>query len=184
MEEKTGERKKEELLAAMEEARRLWLELLAAAGPGRMERGGAMGAWSLKDLAAHLAAYVQFSADRLEERLRGETYLRSTDDEDLAAFALRFGVPDFGSWLLNDDMANGWVHGRWHSRTLDEALKYEEGQYARLVAAVREAPAALLAKPAITDSRDDVAQAILTNSVEHYQEHVAEARAWLDSVDD
>lgn len=180
--EKPGDDKaKADLLAALEEGRRPWLDLIAAAGSGRMERGGAMGAWSLKDLAAHLAAYVQFSADRLEQRLHGETYIRSVDDDDLAAFAARYGVPDFGSPRLNDDMANGWVQERWAERPLDEALDYEAGQMARLVELVQQSPAALLAGPALVDARESVAQAILSNTVEHYAEHVDEARKWLAS---
>ena len=75
----------------------------------RMTLKGVSGKWSIKDILAHILAYEQYIADRMNEILHGETYVPCKTQNALDAFLDEFGYPDFGSPLLDDDGPNAWV---------------------------------------------------------------------------
>ncbi|HSJ88711.1 MAG TPA: hypothetical protein VK909_15975, partial [Anaerolineales bacterium] len=66
----------------------------------RLTLKGVIGKWSIKDILAHILAYEQYMADRMEEIIGNETYLPSKTQTALDAFLDEFGYPDFGSPLL------------------------------------------------------------------------------------
>src|SRR5215475_3504148 len=70
----------------------------------RMTMKGVSGNWSIKDIIAHVWAYEQYIADRVNEIMHGEVYIPCKTQNALDAFLDQFGYPDFGSPLLTDKM--------------------------------------------------------------------------------
>ncbi len=56
---------KADALAAIDAEREIWRQLVAEVGDDRMEEPGPMGAWTFKDLAAHLTGWRQHSIARI-----------------------------------------------------------------------------------------------------------------------
>ncbi len=63
---------KDELLASIEGERDAWNALVSEVGEGRMEEPGPMGAWTFKDLAAHLTGWRERTIGRIEAAGRSE----------------------------------------------------------------------------------------------------------------
>ena len=57
----------------------------------RMALKGVSGKWSIKDMLAHILAYEQYIADRLNEILHGEEYAPCRTQNALDAFLDEFG---------------------------------------------------------------------------------------------
>lgn len=62
---------KAELLDAMRSGRARWEDLLAEVETGRMDEPGVVGAWSVRDVVAHVSAYERFIAAAILADLRG-----------------------------------------------------------------------------------------------------------------
>ena len=84
----------------------------------RMTLKGVSGKWSIKDILAHILAYEQYLADRMNEILQGEHYTPCKTQTALDAFLDEFGYPDFGSPLLDDDEPNTWVVERYQNDSM------------------------------------------------------------------
>ena len=164
---------KADVLEHLRRERAIWEAALAEVGEARMTEPGVAGDWSVKDVVAHVAFYVQFTADQLEAMARGET-----------AMVLR---PDQPHDVQVEDMhaRNAAVYRMNRSRPLREALEDDRREYARLLAAVERLPEATL-----NDTRSypwlagiAVWQFINGGSWGHYAEHTAGICAWLAGRD-
>src|SRR5574342_847961 len=88
----------------------------------RMTIKGVSGKWSIKDILAHILAYEQYIADRMNEIVHGEPYTHCKTQTALDAFLDEFGYPDFGSPLLDDDTPNEWVIERYKKVSLEDVV--------------------------------------------------------------
>jgi hypothetical protein len=153
-----------------------WRDLINAIPESKMEQPGAIGAWSIKDLIAHITAYTAYAADRILEWLNDEDYEPSATGRELAQFIGRYGYPDFGSALLDDDEANNIVHLFTRSDTLAETREKAQATAMRLISMVRAVPASWWT--------EEWTGRVSANAWEHWQDHAAGVRAWLASQPD
>src|SRR5512138_3099338 len=112
----------------------------------RMTVKGVSGKWSIKDILAHVLAYEQYIADRLNEILHGERYIPCRTQNALDAFLDEFGYPDFGSPLLDDDGPNAWVAEKYQHVALEEIVAQEIQAFASIVASLEKMPEDLLSR--------------------------------------
>jgi hypothetical protein len=155
-------------LAAIDQERSAWEDLLGRIGESRMLEPGPMGEWSLKDLLAHLAAWSDRRLDRLEAAAHGQ-------DEP---------APSWPAGLDDEHAINEWVHGQTAERLLGEVVEEFRQGFARLAAVVQ-----MLPEDALNDPRrfpwlegESVGSAIVSGSwFSHWHdEHEQELREWLE----
>src|SRR5512141_2301833 len=104
----------------------------------RMTLKGVSGKWSIKDILAHILAYEQYIADRMNEILHGETYIPCKTQNALDAFLDEFGYPDFGSPLLDDDGPNEWVTEKYKNVPLEDVVVQEIQAFASIIASLEK----------------------------------------------
>ena len=138
----------------------------------RMTMKGVTGNWSIKDIIAHVSAYEQYIADRLNEILHAETYVPCKTQNALEAFIDEFGYPDFGSPLLDDDTANAWVFEKYRNIPLEEIVAHELQAFTSIVTALEG-----MSEEAI--KRHNLLDRVADNTYHHYREHIRDIRAWL-----
>ena len=95
-----------------------WHALLAEIGEERMGQPGAMGAWTFKDLVAHLTAW------------RGRTLARIEAGPDAEP------APPWPQHLTEDDQINAWVYERNRDRPLQQVLAEADRSFERLARAI------------------------------------------------
>lgn len=140
----------------------------------RMTLKGVSGKWSVKDMLAHILAYEQYIADRMNEVLHGEEYTPCKTQNALDAFLDEFGYPDFGSSLLDDDAPNEWVTEKYKNVALDEVVSQEIQAFTSIVSFLEKMPEEMVVRHHFYDR-------IAHNTYRHYREHTAEIRHWLKS---
>jgi len=138
----------------------------------RMTMKGVSGKWSIKDILAHILAYEQYMADRMNEILQQEPYSPCKTQAALDAFLEEFGYPDFGSPLLDDDMPNAWVVEKYKNVALDEVVAQELQAFSSIISALE-------AMSEETISGHNLNERIANNTYKHYREHIKDIRAWL-----
>jgi hypothetical protein len=140
----------------------------------RMTLKGVSGKWSIKDVLAHILAYEQYIADRMNEILHGEHYTPCRTQTALDAFLDEFGYPDFGSPLLDDDGPNAWVVEKYQNVSLEDIVSQELQAFSSVISTLEKL-------------RDDQVQQhnlferIANNTYKHYREHIRDIRDWLKS---
>ena len=107
-----------DLLEQIDAERAGWHTLLAEIGHERMEQPGPMGAWTFKDLVAHLVAW------------RGRTLARIEADPGAEP------TPPWPQHLSEDDQINAWVYERNRDRPLAEVLAEADQSFERLARAI------------------------------------------------
>jgi hypothetical protein len=125
-------------------------------------------------MLAHILAYEQYVADRMDEILRDEVYVPCRTQNALDAFLDEFGYPDFGSPLLDDDGPNEWVVEKYKNVSLDEVVTQEIQAFASVVASLERIPEDLM-------TRHNLYDRIANNTFLHYREHTADIKRWLRS---
>jgi hypothetical protein len=138
----------------------------------RMTLKGVSGRWSIKDILAHILAYEQYIADRMNEILHGEHYRPCKTQTALDAFLDEFGYPDFGSPLLDDDAPNAWVVEKYRSVSLEEIVAQELQAFASVVSTLEKLPDRLIEQHNIFDR-------VANNTYKHYREHIHDIKDWL-----
>lgn len=140
----------------------------------RMTLKGVSGKWSIKDILAHVFAYEQYIADRMNEILQGEEYTPCKTQNALDAFLDKYGYPDFGSALLDDDGPNEWITEKYKSVPLDEVVSHEIQAFAAIMSALEKMSEELMNRHSLYDR-------VANNTYRHYREHIADIRRWLKS---
>ena len=140
----------------------------------RMTLKGVSGKWSIKDMLAHILAYEQYIADRLNEILHGEEYVPCRTQNALDAFLDEFGYPDFGSALLDDDGPNEWVVQKYKNVSLDDVVSQEIQAFSAIIASLEKLPDEMMQRHHLYDR-------VANNTFRHYREHGAEIKRWLRS---
>jgi DinB family protein len=138
----------------------------------RMTVKGVSGKWSIKDILAHILAYEQYIADRMNEILHGETYIPCRTQNALDAFLDEFGYPDFGSPLLDDDGPNAWVAEKYQRVSLEDVVAQELQAFAAIISSFEKMPEDLL-------NRHGFYERVANNTYRHYREHILDIKRWL-----
>jgi hypothetical protein len=138
----------------------------------RMTLKGVSGKWSIKDILAHILAYEQYIADRLNEIVHGEHYRPCKTQTALDAFIDEFGYPDFGSPLLDDDGPNAWVVERYQSVSLEDVVAQELQAFSSVIAALENLSDGLI-------SQHNLFERVANNTYKHYHEHMRDIKNWL-----
>ena len=134
--------------------------LVAEAGPGRLGQPGAMGAWTVKDCIAHLAAWRWWSVARLDGAARG------VEPEPP-------WPPELDEERPGDvDRINDIFYAAAAARPADEVLRDSRATLDRLEATVLALPDADLFDPnRFPWLHGYPAAAIITSSAIHLEEH-------------
>jgi uncharacterized protein DUF1706 len=156
---------KAQLLDNLQTGRAQWEALLAQVGEDRMTTPGVEGDWSVKDVIAHITAYEQRTAERLEAIAQ--------DTEPPAA-----------PWPagLEMDARNAWLYEAHRNQPLAAVQAESRQAFDRLVAAVAAVPDDALLEPGryVWLEGAPLWEIIPGNSYAHYEEeHTPPLRAWL-----
>jgi hypothetical protein len=150
-------------LEALRNGRAAWEAALSEVGEGQMEESGAEGVWTVKDVIAHVAWFER----EMVEMLRRRSLEASSD-----------------LWMRPAHERNAAIFEQNRDRSLQEVLAESRETFPELV---REAEG--LSDEELNDPgrfacmpEDWVPwKLIAENSYEHYRDHGASLRAWLDS---
>lgn len=150
--------------------------LLNQLGFSRMTTmSGVAGQWSVKDIIAHIMSHEQYTADRIAEIIHGECYTPATTQTALEGFLEKFGYPDFGSPLLNDNGPNEWIVEKYKHIPLEEIVAHEIQAFGAIVSGLES----------LTETQLDehkLFEHIAHNTYEHYREHSRDIERWLASM--
>lgn len=162
---------KAELIRAMQSARAEWESVLAAIGEGQMTLPILHGGWSVKDTIGHVAYYERWLQDWLEAAVRGQVTVASHRD------------------LLDVDARNAIIWDENKDRPLGEILAESRYVFDRLFQIVKLLPESDLMAPyaydryviPFWDKSMALWECIADDSYDHYREHTANIRHWLDA---
>ena len=140
----------------------------------RMTIKGVSGKWSIKEILAHILAYEQYVADRMNEILLDELYTPCKTQTALDAFLDEFGYPDFGSPLLDDHVPNAWVVEKYKNVSLEDVVAQETNAFSSIISALENMPENLI-------TQHNLFERVANNTYHHYREHIADIRRWLKS---
>jgi len=158
----SGTRTKAELLSWNEAERERWRRLVAAVGEDRMEQPGPMGAWTFKDLAAHLVGWREVLIARLEAGPGQEP------------------PTPWPAELTEDDQVNDWIYARNRDRPWRDVLADAEASYARIAAAIVALPEEEVTMPGRFSWPEGRALVQLADFAGHLaEEHEPDVWAWL-----
>jgi hypothetical protein len=157
------------LIETLRAARADWEALIARVDVTRLTEPGAEDAWSVKDVLAHIAAYERWTADQLAGLLLGET-------SQVASSAL----PDT-SGTDDRDRRNAAIFAAHHRHSLAKVRAEAADAIARLLELIGQ-----LSEETLAETRRyrwtgglSVAEAIASDSYEHYAQHAPAIRTWL-----
>jgi hypothetical protein len=151
-----------ELLSAVQADWTDWQAVLARAGEGHMTAPGASGAWTVKDIIAHITFFENEMVGLLQSRVLAGSEL----------------------WALPQDERNRVLYERNRGRALSDVLAESAQVHTRLMTLLGE-----LSDADLTDAShfkempaDWLPWRIIAgNTFEHYRDHAAVVRAWLDT---
>ena len=158
------EGRRQALLDRIDALRSRWHDLVADVGPDRLELPGAMGAWTFKDVAAHVTAWRRRTVSRLEAAARGEPTPPNPWPAELGED--------------EDDPINAWLHDQSKDRPADQVLADADRVYDDLIAAIRSLPLEVATDPNAIPSLGG--QALVDADFSgHLALHEADVRSWL-----
>jgi len=174
-----GRMSKAALLDALHTERARWETLLAEVGDARMTEPGVEGEWSVKDVVAHVTAYERWIVGELGGATR------------------RDPPPPPEVDMADVDQRNAWFHRQDRDRTLRDVLAEAERVFGQLLALTQarsegelRALYSLAPEGALRPAAESETPApwplwkwIANMSLEHYPQHIAPLRAWLDRHD-
>jgi hypothetical protein len=152
------------LLARMRASQAELEELLAPVPQAWLTEPGVSGAWSIKDVLAHLCSWQE----------------RALEHFNAAARGIEPSVPMVGAQGEVDDL-NARFYARNRSRSLDDVMSGFRETYTLLLVAVQEASEEDLGDPgrlAWLEGRP-LREVVAVNTFEHFDEHSGALRSWL-----
>jgi hypothetical protein len=152
-----------ELLTELDSENEGWERLLAEIGEDRMEEPGVAGAWSIKDIVAHLAAWRRRTVGRLEAVARAQPE----------------PAPQWPADLHEDDEINSWFHARDRAKSVREVLAESRRVFQQLRTAIEKLPQEALDDPARLPWMQGTPLSGPTLFGHFHDEHEADMRAWL-----
>jgi Protein of unknown function (DUF1706) len=157
---------KAELISLLEGRRAEWDALVARVPAERLTEPGATGHWSVKDIIAHMTSYERWFADRLAERLRGETYTPTAED-------------------TMGEARNDLFYERDKDLPLADVQEQSRRAFDELMSGVRANDEAFLIEPQLMPGVPvpvTVWKMLRGDVYDHYPEHVASVAAWLEEL--
>ena len=155
--------RKADLLAQLRSENEGWEGLLAEIGEDRMDGPGVAGAWSIKDIVAHLAAWRRRTVGRLEAVAQGKPE----------------PTPPWPPDLHEDDEINAWFHERDRSKSVRETLAESRRVLEQLRSAIEKLPQDALDDPARFPWMEGTPITGATLFGHFHTEHEADMRAYL-----
>lgn len=152
-----------ELVQQLNSENEEWKTLLAEIGEDRMEEPGVAGAWSIKDIVAHLTAWRRRTVGRLEAVAHGQPEPK----------------PEWPAELTEDDEINAWFHSRDRDRTVREVVSQSGRVFQQLVSAVEKLPEEKLDDPKNFPWMGATPLSGAAFFSHFHNEHEADIRAWL-----
>ena len=152
-----------DLLAELDSENANWEHLLAEIGEDRMEEPGVAGAWSIKDVVAHLAAWRRRTVGRLEAVAKGQPE----------------PAPAWPAELRQDDEVNEWFHARDRAKSLPQVLSESRSVFQQLRSAIEKLPDEVLEDPERLPWMQGTPLSGSTLFGHFHEEHEADMRAWL-----
>ena len=150
------------LAAGLKADQQEWRELVAEVGD-RLDEPGPMGAWTFRDLAAHIMGWRERTIRRLEAVADGEP-----DPSD-----------PWPAGMEDDDAINDWFQAQAAGRETADILEEMDASHDRLAAALERIPVDTLLDPQGIPWLGGVSAAD-TDWVSHFhEEHEPTIRAWL-----
>ncbi len=156
-----------QLLETMRTARSNWEALLAQIGEARFTEPGVVGDWSLKDIIAHITYFEIWATNCLMAIRRGEPLTQ----------------PEYKG--LSVDEENALIYERQRSLPLADVLRDSQISFQRSIESVQGLHDEDLHDLEFTRKSGvdwTVHELIEGDTYEHYQDHIASVRAWLDQV--
>ncbi|HEU5369363.1 MAG TPA: ClbS/DfsB family four-helix bundle protein [Ktedonobacterales bacterium] len=157
---------KAQILNEVKHEQAQWEALLADIGEAHMTQPGVAGAWSIKDIIAHLTGWRRRTVARFQAALRHEP-----------SFS-----PPWPPQLQTDDEINAWIYKANRDRSLAEVLQDSRAVFQQLVETLSAFPEAEL-----LDSRrfEGLEGEPLTGAMlfaHFHEEHEPDMRAWLEKI--
>jgi hypothetical protein len=156
---------KKTLIETLRNTRTEWEALLAEVGEGRMTQLGATGAWSVKDVIAHLTAWERRPLAWLTAVRQGAT-----------------PVPAPWPSNLSEEQTNAWIYDANREQSLRDVLdksRRVHEQFMKELAAIAEEELNVPGRYSWLNG-NTFAESIPGNTCEHYQEHSQMIRKWLE----
>jgi hypothetical protein len=156
-----------QLLEVMRTARSNWEALLAEAGETRLTEPGVEGDWSLKDIIAHITYFETWATNCLMAIRRGEPLPQ----------------PEYKG--LSIDEENALIYERQRAWPLADVLRDSQISFQRSIESVQGLHDNDLYDLEFTRAYGvnwTVHDLLAGDTYEHYQDHIAPVRAWLDRV--
>ena len=152
-----------ELVQELNSEQQAWETLLAEIGEERMEETGVAGAWSIKDVVAHLTAWRRRTVGRLEAMAHGRPE----------------PAHDWPAALHEDDEINAWFHERDRDKSVRQTLDESRGVFEQLVSAIEKLPEDVLDHPERLPWWQGAPVSGAAFFAHFHDEHEADMRAWL-----
>ena len=152
-----------ELLAQLNSEHKAFEGLLGEIGEDRMQEPGVAGAWSIKDIVAHLTAWRRRTVGRLEAAAHGQPE----------------PTPPWPADLHEDDEINAWFHARDRDKSVREVLSESRGVFQQLVSAIEKLPEDTLDHPERLPWWQGTPVSGAAFFAHFHDEHEADMRAWL-----
>lgn len=164
---------KARLMGLVDAGRAEWDRLLADTPRDWMTQPDVVGDWSVKDIVAHVAFWERVSAGRVGSLVSGHP----PSDADLYGADITDEIK-----ALDIDPFNRWQYERDRDRPLDEVLMDEQQSFRRLYTYLRAAREDDLLTAGRFDWASESApwRNVEGNTYDHWAEHSASIRAWLD----
>lgn len=158
---------KKELLTMLESERSRWDDLIATLSKEQLSTPGVVGQWSVKDMISHLTTWES----------RPIAWLEAVRDD---------GRPQAAPWSpdLTEEQVNAWIWQTNRERPLDQVLAESKRSHQELVSLIRSTSEEDLITPKRFSwaTAGSVAAGIPANTYEHYREHGAQIRSWLEKI--
>jgi len=155
-----------DLLTQLDSERQAWEDLLAEIGEDRMEEPGVAGAWSIKDIVAHLTAWRRRTVGRLHAAARGQPE----------------PAHEWPADLHEDDEINGWFHARDRAKSVAQVLSESRRVFEQLVSAIEKLPEDVLDHPERLPWWQGAPVSGAAFFAHFHEEHEADMRAWLSRL--
>jgi hypothetical protein len=152
-----------DLLAELNAEHEAFQELVAQIGEDRMEESGVGGAWSVKDIVAHLTAWRRRTVGRLEAAAHGQPE----------------PTPPWPANLHEDDEINAWFHARDRPKSVAEVLSESRRVFQQLASAIERLPQDAIDEPGRFPWMEGSAFSGAAFFSHFHDEHEADMRAWL-----
>ncbi len=152
-----------ELLAQLNSEQDAFADLLGLIGEDRMDEPGVAGAWSIKDIVAHLTAWRRRTVGRLEAVAQGRPEPK----------------PQWPAELTGDDEINAWFHSRDRDNSVREVMSESRRVFQQLASAVEKMPEDKLDDPRNFPWMEGAPLSGAAFFSHFHDEHEADMRAWL-----